>query len=67
MILATPVGDSKLKILDSEALRRNVGKDYIVRTKALKSHKKLATGFGNFKAGNDKIGAYSLVYFFYYK
>ena len=57
MILATPVGDSKLKILDSEALRRNVGKDDIIRMKALKSHEKLATGFGNFKAGNDKNGS----------
>ena len=35
-----PVGDSKLKILDSRDLRRNAGKDKIVRTKALKSHKK---------------------------
>ena len=54
MILVTPVGDSKLKILDSEALRRKVGKDKIVRTKDLKSHEKLATGFGNFKADNNK-------------
>ena len=54
MILVTPVGDSKLEIFDSEALRHNVGKEKIVRTKALKSHKKLATGFGNFKAENDK-------------
>ena len=54
MILVTPVGDSKLKILDLEALRRNVGKDEIVRTKALKSREKLATCFGNFKADNDK-------------
>ena len=55
MILITSVGDSKLKSLDSETLRRNDGKDKIVRTKALKSHEKLATGFGNFKAvDNDK-------------
>ena len=40
MILVTPFGDTKLKILDSEALKRNVGKDKIVRTKPLKSHKK---------------------------
>ena len=54
MILVNPVGDSKLKILDSEALRRKVGKDKIVKTKDLKSHEKLATGFGNFKADNNK-------------
>ena len=54
IILVTPVGDLKLKILDSDALRRNVWKDKIVRTKALKSHEKIATGFGNFKANNDK-------------
>ena len=35
-------------------LRRNVGKDKIVRTKAFKSHEKLATGFGNFKGDNNK-------------
>ena len=50
----TAVGDSKLKILDSEALRRNVGKDKIVRMKALMSHEKSATAFGNLKVDNDK-------------
>ena len=64
MILITPVGDSKLKILDPEALRRNIGKDKIVRTKAWKSYEKLATGFGNFKTDEIKTGPYSLVYFF---
>ena len=54
MILVTPFGDTKLKILDSEALKRNVGKDKIVRTKPLKSLKKLATSFGNCKADNDE-------------
>ena len=54
MILVTTVGDSKLKILDLEALRRNGGKDKIVRTKALKFQEKLATDFGNFKADSDK-------------
>ena len=54
MTLVMTVGDSKLRILGLEILRRNVGKDKIVRTKALKSHEKLATGFGNFKSDNDK-------------
>ena len=54
MILVTPVGDSKLKIFDSETLRRNAGKDKIVRTKTLKSHEKFVTGFGKFKGDNDK-------------
>ena len=54
MTLVMTVGDSKLKILGLETLRHNVGKDKIARTKALKSHKKLATGFGNFKVDNDK-------------
>ena len=48
------VGDWKLKILDSEDLRRNVGKNKIVRTKALMSHEKLAAGFESFNADNDK-------------
>ena len=48
------VGDWKLKILDSEDFRRNVGKNKIVRTKALMSHEKLAAVFESFNADNDK-------------
>ena len=43
MTLVMTVGDSKLRILGLETLRRNVGKDKIVRTKALKSQLALGT------------------------